>query len=170
MSWKSLRFFISVNCPNPCYTYITWVAFEFIPKIKHVWHLVTRHSCCLVPSLIPWRLKTLFFIVTLSILLHFLAKCTGVKYRPKQSCLHGHWIWRFADSFWKRVWINNVSKHLTVQLLYKPATLRILGKWQFPLSWSQAIIIPIPKPGKDNTDHYRQISLSSCICKIMARD
>ena len=41
----------------------------------------------------------------------------------------------------------------------------------FPLSWSQAIIIPIPKPGKDNTDpnNYRPIALTSCICKTMKR-
>ena len=41
----------------------------------------------------------------------------------------------------------------------------------FPLSWSQAIVIPIPKPGKDNTDpnNYRPIALTSCICKTMDR-
>ena len=41
----------------------------------------------------------------------------------------------------------------------------------FPLSWSQAIIISIPEPGKENTDpnNYRSIALTSCICKTMKR-
>ena len=41
----------------------------------------------------------------------------------------------------------------------------------FPLSWSQAIIIPIPEPGKDNTEpnNYRPIALTSFICKTMER-
>ena len=41
----------------------------------------------------------------------------------------------------------------------------------FSLSWSQAIVIPIPKPGKDNTEpiNYRPIALTSCICKTMER-
>ena len=35
--------------------------------------------------------------------------------------------------------------------------------------WSQAIVIPIQKPGKYNTDpnNYRPIALTSCICKTM---
>ena len=41
----------------------------------------------------------------------------------------------------------------------------------FPKIWSEAIIIPIPKPNKDNTDpkNYRPIALTSCICKTMER-
>jgi len=41
----------------------------------------------------------------------------------------------------------------------------------FPASWRDAIVIPIPKPGKDNTNpsNYRPISLTSCICKTMER-
>ena len=40
-----------------------------------------------------------------------------------------------------------------------------------PPSWKEATIIPIPKPGKDNTDpnNYRPIALTSCICKTMER-
>ncbi|MCU7801126.1 MAG: hypothetical protein KZQ70_13560, partial [gamma proteobacterium symbiont of Lucinoma myriamae] len=40
-----------------------------------------------------------------------------------------------------------------------------------PKSWKEAIIIPIPKPGKDNTDpnNYRPIALTSCICKTLER-
>lgn len=46
--------------------------------------------------------------------------------------------------------------------------------WQtglFPLSWRKAIIIPIPKPGKDQSDpaNHRPIALTSCICKTMER-
>ena len=42
---------------------------------------------------------------------------------------------------------------------------------KFPASWKQATIIPIPKPGKDNTDpsNYRPIALTSCLCKTLER-
>jgi exonuclease III len=42
---------------------------------------------------------------------------------------------------------------------------------RFPTMWRQAIIIPIAKPGKDpsNPNHYRPISLTNCLCKIMER-
>ena len=41
----------------------------------------------------------------------------------------------------------------------------------FPTVWSEATIIPIPKPGKDHTDpnNYRPIALTSCICKTFER-
>jgi hypothetical protein len=41
----------------------------------------------------------------------------------------------------------------------------------FPPCWSEATIIPIPKPGKDSTDpnNYRPIALTSCVCKTMER-
>ena len=38
-----------------------------------------------------------------------------------------------------------------------------------PKSWKEATIIPISKPGKDNTNNYRPIALTSCICKILER-
>lgn len=40
-----------------------------------------------------------------------------------------------------------------------------------PDSWKEAIVIPIPKPGKDLKDpgNYRPIALTSCICKTMER-
>ena len=40
-----------------------------------------------------------------------------------------------------------------------------------PDSWKEAIVIPIPKPGKDFTNpaNYRPIALTSCICKTMER-
>ena len=42
---------------------------------------------------------------------------------------------------------------------------------KFPASWKQATIIPIPKPGKDNTDqsNCRPIALISCLCKTLER-
>ncbi|KAL5007718.1 hypothetical protein ScPMuIL_016524, partial [Solemya velum] len=46
--------------------------------------------------------------------------------------------------------------------------------WQsgnFPPSWREATIIPIPKPDKDHSSptNYRPIALTSCICKTMER-
>ena len=40
-----------------------------------------------------------------------------------------------------------------------------------PKSWKEATIIPVPKPGKDNTkpNNYRPIALTSCICKTLER-
>ncbi len=41
----------------------------------------------------------------------------------------------------------------------------------FPPSWSEATIVPIPKPDKDLTspNNYRPISLTSCMCKTFER-
>ena len=39
--------------------------------------------------------------------------------------------------------------------------------WKIPEDWHKAVIIPIPKPGKDKTD--RPIALTSCICKTVER-
>ena len=41
----------------------------------------------------------------------------------------------------------------------------------FPPSWREALVIPIPKPGKDlqNPKNYRPIALTSCLCKTMER-
>ena len=41
----------------------------------------------------------------------------------------------------------------------------------FPFDWRKAIVIPIPKPGKDptNATSYRPIDMTSCICKTMER-
>ena len=40
-----------------------------------------------------------------------------------------------------------------------------------PDSWKEAIVIPVPKPGRDSTNpaNYRPIALTSCICKTMER-
>ena len=47
----------------------------------------------------------------------------------------------------------------------------ILISGDFPPDWRKAIIIPIPKPGKDPTNptNYRPIALTTCICKTMER-
>jgi len=41
----------------------------------------------------------------------------------------------------------------------------------FPSSWRQSYVVPIPKPGKDTSDpaNYRPIALTNCVCKIMER-
>ena len=41
----------------------------------------------------------------------------------------------------------------------------------FSRSWRKAVVIPIPKPGKDQSDpnNYRPIALTSCLCKTMER-
>ena len=41
----------------------------------------------------------------------------------------------------------------------------------FPKAWRHAIVIPIPKPGKDpsSVNNYRPISLTSCLCKLMEK-
>ena len=41
----------------------------------------------------------------------------------------------------------------------------------FPKEWCNAIIIPIPKPGKDpsNKYNYRPISWTSCLCKLLEK-
>ena len=42
---------------------------------------------------------------------------------------------------------------------------------EIPKEWKTAIIIAIKKEGKDGSDptHYRPISLTSCLCKLMER-
>ena len=48
---------------------------------------------------------------------------------------------------------------------------QIWSTGQFPQSWGEAFVIPIKKPGKTglNPKHYRPISLTSCLCKLMER-
>ena len=64
-------------------------------------------------------------------------------------------------------------KHLPFRSL--DSLLRIFNQvWHtgiLPDSWKEAIVIPIPKPGKDSTNpaNYRPIAFTSCICKTMER-
>ena len=48
---------------------------------------------------------------------------------------------------------------------------KIFREGTVPTTWKEAIIIPIPKPGKDAAipGNYRPISLTSCICKLMEK-
>ena len=64
-------------------------------------------------------------------------------------------------------------KHLPFRSL--DSLLRIFNQvWHTSIlsdSWKEAIVIPIPKPGKDSTNpaNYHPIALTSCICKTMER-
>ena len=48
---------------------------------------------------------------------------------------------------------------------------RIFREGTVPDSWKEAIVIPIPKPGKDAAypGNYRPISLTSCLCKLLEK-
>ena len=48
---------------------------------------------------------------------------------------------------------------------------RVWKEGKLPESWKEAVIVPIPKPGKDssNPENYRPIALTSNICKIMEK-
>ena len=48
---------------------------------------------------------------------------------------------------------------------------RIWCTGEFPSSWGVAVVLPIPKPGKDHSQatNYRPISLTSCLCKVLEK-
>ena len=66
-----------------------------------------------------------------------------------------------------------ILRHLPIETLH--ILLDIINEtWKsdtFPESWREALIISIPKPGKDNFNHlnYRPIVLTSCVCKTVER-
>ena len=66
-----------------------------------------------------------------------------------------------------------ILRHLPIETLH--ILLDIINEtWKsdtFPESWREALIISIPKPGKDhfNPLNYRPIALTSCICKTVKR-
>ena len=66
-----------------------------------------------------------------------------------------------------------ILRHLPIEI--KSILLDIINEvWKndtFPNSWREALIIGIPKPGKDhfNPVNYRPIALTSCICKTVER-
>ena len=66
-----------------------------------------------------------------------------------------------------------IIRHLPKECLQILLSLfnRIWTTDYFPSSWREAVIIPVPKPGKDhsNPNNYRPIALTSCLCKTMER-
>ena len=69
--------------------------------------------------------------------------------------------------------LNEILSHLPQNS--KTLLLQIFNAiWKngtFPDEWSKAIVIPVPKPGKNHQDasNYRPIALTSCICKLMEK-
>ena len=66
-----------------------------------------------------------------------------------------------------------ILKHLPNEILNILLNL-INDVWKsetFPESWRIALLLPIPKPGKDHSNpiNYRPIALTSCICKTVER-
>ena len=66
-----------------------------------------------------------------------------------------------------------ILRHLPIETLHILLDI-ITETWKsdtFPESWREALIISIPKPGKDhfNPLNYRPITLTSCICKTVER-
>jgi len=59
----------------------------------------------------------------------------------------------------------------TIQELILSTFNKIFIENTFPKIWQTAIIIPIPKSGKDPTiaENYRPISLTNCLCKLMEK-
>jgi len=64
-------------------------------------------------------------------------------------------------------------KHLPTTSLHVLLNIfnRIWMSGDFPSSWHDAIVVPIPKPNKDHSNplNYRPIALTSCVCKTMER-
>ena len=66
-----------------------------------------------------------------------------------------------------------ILRHLLIETLHILFAI-INETWKsdtFPELWREALIISIPKPGKDNFNplNYRPIALTSCICKTVER-
>ncbi|GBO37413.1 putative RNA-directed DNA polymerase from transposon X-element, partial [Araneus ventricosus] len=68
---------------------------------------------------------------------------------------------------------SNMLKNLSENSLCLILALfnRIWNGKAFPTAWRKAIVVPIPKVGKDpqNSSNYRPIALTSCLCKLMER-
>ncbi|XP_035204612.1 uncharacterized protein LOC118179551 [Stegodyphus dumicola] len=64
-------------------------------------------------------------------------------------------------------------KHLSYKSLTALLVLynRVWKEHSFPNAWKRAVVIPIPKPGKDPKDpsNYRPIALTSCMCKVFEK-
>ena len=68
---------------------------------------------------------------------------------------------------------NEMIRHLSTIALENLLFLfnKIWETGEFPAAWREAVVIPLLKPGKDGSDplHYRPISLTSCLCKLMEK-
>lgn len=64
--------------------------------------------------------------------------------------------------------LKNLSEHLCLILTLSK---RIWNEKAFPTSWREAMIVPIPKTGKDpeNVSNYRPFALTSCLCKLLKK-
>ena len=63
------------------------------------------------------------------------------------------------------------NSHITLQTAILNLYNKIFINETFPITWTVATIIPIPKPGKDPSRplNYRPISLTSCLCKLVEK-
>uniref|UniRef100_A0A3Q2ZQ74 Reverse transcriptase domain-containing protein n=1 Tax=Kryptolebias marmoratus TaxID=37003 RepID=A0A3Q2ZQ74_KRYMA len=72
------------------------------------------------------------------------------------------------DQIWYKMiqQLNGKSKDIILKLYNK-----IWEAGKLPMKWKESIIIPIAKPGKDNSKpgNYRPIALTSNLCKIMEK-
>ena len=68
---------------------------------------------------------------------------------------------------------NDMLRHFPTSVLKVLLAIfnRLWETGEFPSAWREAIVIPLLKPGKSGTDplHYRPISLTSSLCKLMER-
>ena len=72
------------------------------------------------------------------------------------------------DKIHNEMLINlNNNNRLTLPMVLN----RMFNTSYIPLDWKEALVIPIPKPGKppEAADSYRPISLTSCLAKCMER-
>ena len=70
-----------------------------------------------------------------------------------------------------RVLMRSTIKCLNISQILLNIFNYIWTTGKFPDSWQYAIIIPIPKPGKDPAEPniYRPIALTSCLCETLER-
>jgi potassium voltage-gated channel Eag-related subfamily H protein 8 len=61
--------------------------------------------------------------------------------------------------------------HPTMTTIVLKTYNRIYKEKKFPSRWKTAIVIPIPKPGKDHSNplNYRPISLTNCLSKLLEK-
>jgi hypothetical protein len=89
------------------------------------------------------------------------------------SRIHAKIFFKSIKEFYKninQILINcNHFKH--VLKYFKLGNINTHQKRKVVWNWSEALVIPIFRPGKDLklTDSFRPISLTSCLCKLMER-